>query len=270
MLANFNPEDVAALIKQCAHDIIMPYHNNLADGDIDFKNGDVNNKVTVADRMSEEFLTEKLLALLPGSEVVGEEAVADDEDLLEHLVDKGKTVWVIDPIDGTSNFTRGSETFCVIVALVHDGETKMGWIYDPCRDSMAFAEKGKGAFIDGVQMDLSNVEAGDEPKGYAGHRYSDRMDGIAMTTLRCSGLEYVSMAKGEALFSVYRMMKPWDHLAGTLLVQEAGGLVAKWDHSAYKPDDDRGGLITAVNQDLWRKVRSSIPDNSLKKEGLSP
>ena len=88
---------------------------------------------------------------------------------------------------------------------------------------------------------------------------------MLIANLRCSGLEYFRMVKGEASFSLYSRMKPWDHLAGSFFVQESGGYVRKWDGSEYRPADREGGLITAVNQAVWQSVRNSIPQKKIEK-----
>ncbi len=257
-------EVVAELIRECARTHILPFHGKLEEHHIAFKNGNPRNLVTDADKAAELFLTEKLQALLPGSFVVGEEAAEEKPEILEYLNDPEKTVWVIDPVDGTNNYARGSETFCVIVALVRNGQTEAGWIYDVCNDSMAVAVRGQGAFIDGVRTKV-NPEATLGYTGYKGASLSGITENMDVKSLRCSGLEYFHIAQGKAAFSVYRLMKPWDHLAGTLLVEEAGGYVRKWDDSAYRSADRWGGLITAASVQIGQGVRSAIPRKALEK-----
>ena len=256
MVANLNPEKVSDLLRQCAREIIMPYHGKLEEHQKQFKNDNARSMVTVADHEAEKFLSEKLTALIPGSYVVGEESSEDDPGLINHLKDPDKTVWVIDPVDGTNNYGTGSNTFCVIIALVSGGETKMGWIYDPVNDSMAFAEKGKGAFIDGKKHNVDRNWPVENTHGYSGYRMDaeEKPQNIKMSSLHCSGLEYFRIVKGERAFSLYHHTKPWDHLAGTLLVQEAGGVCSKWDGSPYRPGDQTGGVITAVSKNVWEKV----------------
>lgn len=270
MAASINPEDIAALLRECARKHILPYHGALEDHHKSFKGGNPQNEVTIADHESEAFLTRELMKIMPGSEVVGEEAAEDRPEILEIIKDPGKAVWVIDPIDGTSNFARGSSTYCVMVALLINGETQMGWIYDVSNDSMAFAQKGKGAYINGQHLDLRNGKTQDNPTGYAGYRYAQKFSHITVRTLRCAGHEYLKVAQGHAEFNLYAEMKPWDHLAGALLVKEAGGCVRKWDGSPYRPGDMSGGLIAARNAKTWQGIRDLIPQNVLKKHGIEP
>jgi len=270
MAASIDPGRVSELLRECARKHIVPYHKNLSADQKGFKDNNPNNQVTIADRESEEFLTRELTRLLPGSIVVGEEATETDKSMPDRLKDSRNVVWVIDPVDGTSNFARGDDKFCVMVALVENGETRMAWIYDVVNDSMTFAEKGKGAFLDGVKMELDPQAPVGNRKGYAGYRILDQVSNITTSTLRCAGHEYLNIAKGEALFGIYSFMKPWDHLAGALIVEEAGGYVRKWDGTAYKPGDTRGGIIAAATQQMWQKVRDSIPQKSLQKQGIAP
>lgn len=270
MTASIDPGKVSDLLRECARKHIIPYHGKLQAHHKSFKGGNPHNEVTVADQESEDFLTRELAALLPGSLVVGEEATEQDKSIPDLLKDSNNVVWVIDPIDGTSNFARGSDTFCVMVALVEGGVTRMGWIYDVVNDSMAFAEKGKGAYIDGNKLEIDPQAPTQNAIGYAGYRILDKVTNITINTLRCAGHEYLRLARGEAVFAIYSFMKPWDHLAGSLLVEEAGGMVRKWDGTPYQPGDTRGGIIAAATSQIWDAVRKAVPRKALEKQGLAP
>ncbi len=118
-------DEVGELIRQVAHDVVLPRFQHLAAGEVHEKApGEL---VTVADQESERLLTTGLMRLLPGSVVVGEEAVAADPQVLRHLDDAGP-VWLVDPVDGTANFAAGRDPFAVMVALQRDGETAAGRI----------------------------------------------------------------------------------------------------------------------------------------------
>ncbi|MEC7029543.1 MAG: inositol monophosphatase [Pseudomonadota bacterium] len=273
MVAASDRQKVEDIIKACARLYVMPHFRQLKEEHISFKNDDPNNPVTIADEQSEIYLESKLTDLIRGSLVVGEENVEKTPEVLEYLRDPHNVVWVIDPIDGTRNFKDGDETFCIIVALVAHGETQLGWIYNPNTDTMAFAAKGEGFYINGEKVELDStakLEGG--ATGYTRSKYASKLEGVDVESLGCSGLEYVRIASGEALFSLYGYMKPWDHLAGTLMVQEAGGYVRKFMGSGYNPYDQKGGLISANSEDTWRTVKKhmdqvrsqSQPDNKPK------
>src|SRR5262249_10982747 len=127
--------------------------------------------VTVADREAEAALAAGLTGLLPGSSVVGEEAVSSDPSLRDRLRLPGE-VWLVDPIDGTANFAAGREPFAVPVALLRDPVTVAGWILDPVNGSIAVAELGSGASLDGQRA-----------RTHAGHRAGHELRGPAAVTV---------------------------------------------------------------------------------------
>ena len=136
---------VANIIRHVSATEVMPRFKNLATGEIREKNpGDF---VTIADEASEKALSAALRAYLPGSEVVGEEAVSKDAKELEKLK-TNKAIWVIDPIDGTYNFAHNRSHFGILVSLVQNGVTQYGWVYDAPQDRMAIAIRGGGAPFD--------------------------------------------------------------------------------------------------------------------------
>jgi fructose-1,6-bisphosphatase/inositol monophosphatase family enzyme len=139
-------DSVAQVLRDAAESEILPRFRQLAAADIREKGpGDL---VTVADEAAEIAITPRLLALLPGSIVVGEEAAAADPELLRHL-SGDQSVWVIDPIDGTANYASGVPVFAVMVALIRDDRTIASWIYDPISGEMAMAKAGSGVSVAG-------------------------------------------------------------------------------------------------------------------------
>ena len=132
---------VTALVEEVAATEILPRFEKLAAHEIREKSpGDV---VTIADEAAEAWLTPRLVALLPGSLVLGEEAAAVDPDILRRL-DEAESLWLIDPVDGTHNFVRGYPSFCVSIGLVQGGESVLGAIYDAGVDSVTWAVEGGG------------------------------------------------------------------------------------------------------------------------------
>lgn len=254
---------ISALIREAAATCIMPRFKNLKSDQIAMKSDNPADIVTIADREAEEFLTRELTALHPGSVVVGEEATAQDESIPLLLKDKSRDVWVLDPLDGTANFEKGSTTFCVMAAYVSEGRTKAVWIYDPSTGRMATAVAGQGAFIDGERISVAQGAAVPQ-RGFIGWKIRNQVQiersGLTkdteITTLGCAGHEYLALATGRAGFSVYKKIKPWDHLPGALLVAEAGGIIRKLDGSPYVPGDETGGIIAAANGEIWQAVRA--------------
>ena len=199
---------VSAIIAAVAAAEIVPRFAKLAKGDIREKGpGDI---VTIADEAAEHSMSPRLMELLPGSCVLGEEGAARSPDLLGRLAGDAP-VWVIDPIDGTSNFAAGEGDFGVMVALVRHDEVLAGWIYEPRRGEMLTAERGSGAWLDGKRLHVANPPA-DPAKlsgvllaGFFGDRelgkqvQSRRERLITLKSRRCAASEYRRLAEGEKI-----------------------------------------------------------------------
>ena len=136
---------VTAALGEIAQSIILPRYKQLGAGDVRAKTHAAD-LVTIADEESERTLAPILMALAPGSKVVGEEAVAADPGALNGLL-RHDPIWIVDPIDGTLNFVNGNPAFATVVALVRQGETVLGWIHDPLTGRTIWAEKGRGAWL---------------------------------------------------------------------------------------------------------------------------
>ncbi len=240
--------------------IVLPLWRSLAPEQIrEKKPGDL---VTEADLQSERLLTRRLPDLLPGSLVVGEEAVSADADVLDRI-DGEAPVWIIDPVDGTSNFAKGATSFAIIVALVQGGQTTKGWIYEPANDRMAVAERGAGVEIDGQQpVGLTAAGQGGDGRltGYSAGRWRrsiegspDRFQNVAHTS--SAGHEYLELLSGNADFTAYSRLKPWDHAAGVLMVQEAGGISQLLDERTYSPRIREGNLLSTIRAETWDELR---------------
>ncbi|MFE7901846.1 inositol monophosphatase family protein [Streptomyces sp. NPDC057424] len=224
--------DVEEAIRKAAATEILPRWRQLAAHEIDQKSGP-HDLVTDADRKAELYLTEALAALLPGSVVVGEEAVHANPASYEAI--RGDTpVWIVDPVDGTRQFVRGEAGFCTLVALAHRGALLASWTYAPARDRLATALRGKGAHLDGERLFAGVPEPGRDLRVATSHPdYTTdaekhallglRADGVAPRPCGSAGLEYLAVARGELDAVAFSWEAAWDHAAGLLLVEEAGG-----------------------------------------------
>lgn len=253
---------VASFIREAADIEVLPRFRQLAEGDIREKApGDL---VTVADLAVEAMLEREFTALVPGSLVVGEEAVHERPELLERLAGGDGSVWVIDPIDGTTNFSEGNPLFVVQVAYVRDGETRAAWIHDPVRGIMAVAEEGSGARLDGRRATVARAPAIEAMKGalYANPKrrglspdfaqYRERYGGYR----RCVGQEYLSMVSGEIHFALFTRLLPWDHAAGVHIHAEAGGHGALSDGTPYHPGLTEGNILLAPDPETWERLHT--------------
>ncbi|MEV5505719.1 inositol monophosphatase family protein [Streptomyces orinoci] len=227
--------DVEEAVRKAAAAEIMPRFRQLAAHEIVEKNGP-HDLVTVADRLAEEHLTAALTTLLPGSVVVGEEAVHADPAVLE-AVRGGDPVWIVDPVDGTRQFVHGDPGFATLVCLAHRGELLASWTYAPALELMAVARRGGGARLNGAPLRAGSPEPGRELQLAVSHHdfTTDAQkralsplfgDGLAARPCGSAGLEYLHIAQGTLDGLAFSWENPWDHAAGLLLVAEAGGAAA--------------------------------------------
>ncbi|MBF0250161.1 MAG: inositol monophosphatase [Alphaproteobacteria bacterium] len=236
---------VESLLRDVADTEVLSRFGRLAPGDVRQK-GSAKDLVTVADLEAENRIREGLLRLAPESQVVGEEAVYKSPKVLETLSAECP-VWVVDPIDGTRNFAEGRPCFAMMCALIEGGETQAGWILDPVNGLCVTARRGEGAYMDGRRLEFSRPDDILDMTGSLGDgmrkRLTERRDGgdedipPNMVRYHCCGREYMDLALGKIHFALYggRLM-PWDHAAGTLIVEEARGYARMTgDKSFYTP-----------------------------------
>jgi fructose-1,6-bisphosphatase/inositol monophosphatase family enzyme len=270
-LSRLDIDEVARVVAEVAADEILPRFRTLEAGDIREKEpGDL---VTVADVAAEKRLTAELRDLLPGSLVLGEEAAAADPSILDRL--KGDApVWVVDPLDGTANFSSGVAAFVVIVALVLRDRAEAGWIHDPNAGRTAVAVRGQGAHIARTPLRVAAPAPVAEMRGTLhGGRYGDaallsrikerRSRVGAISSLRCAGLEYLRLGRGETHFTLFSRLMPWDHAAGVLIHGEAGGTAAYLDGTPYRPSLVAGkrGLLLAPDEASWHSLHRALIDD---------
>lgn len=265
-MSGIDPARVAAAIRNVAEIDILPRFRQLKSGDIREKTGP-KDLVTVADIEAERRLGPMLTALLPGSVAVGEEAVSADPSVINSL--KGDApVWLIDPVDGTLNFSEGDERFCVMVALVRQGRTVAAWIHDPLPNRTAIAELGGGAWFGTERL---RVAAAGTPETMTGlltirlfdpatrERLRERRTRLGTAkTLRCAGHEYLQLAQGTAHLGLYYRLLPWDHAPGGLIHAEAGGYAAMLDGRPYAPTIHEGGMLLAPDRESWQTLKALL------------
>jgi len=264
-------EALGRILRDAARQLIMPRFRHLGAGAVRQKNGPLD-LVTDADEAAELFITERLQNAYPGCLVVGEEATSRNPSLLSRLAD-AELAFVVDPIDGTSNFAAGLPLFGSMVAAVVRGRVQASVILDPVSDSAALAVLGQGAWelaADGSRAALhvaAPVPPG-EMTGAASWRYlSPELRDEVLPNLRlvaqvwdfrCAAHQYRMLAAGHCHFVMFNRLMPWDHLPGCLLHQEAGGYAAKFDASPYLPGQTTGGLICAPDEASWGNLRHAL------------
>jgi fructose-1,6-bisphosphatase/inositol monophosphatase family enzyme len=256
-------------MREVAASEIMPRWRNLAKADITSKGAA--GIVTIADEAAEKALAARLAALLPGSVVVGEEAVAADAGVLEHF--RGTApVWVLDPIDGTSKFAAGSPIFDVMVGLVVAGAPVAGWIYAPAEDVLYLGGAGGGAemHVGGEArpirapsgLGLGQMEGIVSPGAFTNRKrrdptlVADRFGGYVRH--QCSGHNYGRLLAGKSQFQVNFQTYPWDHLPGLAIAAAAGFHAARHDGRPFDPLDAQGGVLIAPDRGTWNDIHGLL------------
>jgi fructose-1,6-bisphosphatase/inositol monophosphatase family enzyme len=261
MSITIDPAIIESDLRACAAQYIIPRFRNLRAEEVETKSS-ADDLVTIADKEMEIALTDILRRRYPDCVVIGEEAVAQGTCDLSALSDPKATVFVLDPVDGTWNFRHGKEQFGSMAACVIGGETRFGWILDVLKGDMYFAAKRQGAFINGSKIAVppKPERALKDLTGYAYFSHEFRQQAKAkkaeigkVTSLRCAAHEYMTLLAGGADFSISTNPKPWDHLAGVLLLQEAGGVAARWSGAEYTPDSC-DGILVAGSQHTWDQI----------------
>jgi len=187
--------------------------------------------------------------------VVGEESVAGDARTLE-LLSGTRPVWIIDPVDGTGNFAKGSPVFAVIVALVMKGQTQQGWIHDPLTKRTMRAAVGQGCWCDQRPMVVSVAPPLPKMRGTIGWRLRNlRAESVGEIVNQGSAAhDYLDLLEGRQHFAYYRRLNPWDHAAGVLLHQEAGGYSSLLDGTAYQPLPGLRDLLLSSDLQSWTQL----------------
>ncbi|CAK9253392.1 unnamed protein product [Sphagnum jensenii] len=229
--------------------------------------------VTIADTSAEQALSKRLLDVLPGALVIGEEAYAKDPSVIINLA-SDSPVWIIDPVDGTSAFAKGEPRFGMIVALAVKQEIVAGWIYNPVTDQIAVAEKGAGVYFHGERLKTLPATDMRNMRGLFGYKLIDACKKSSLV----KDSELIVEPTGAACFDYLRLLfdkphfgrdesqihcralsdftSPWDDAAGILMHREAGGYADHWDGAAYdlqSPHDK--GLLLAPDHESWLSIR---------------
>jgi len=264
-MPHIDPEKIASIIREVAAEKIVPRFRQLEEHEVSTKSGPTD-LVTIADIEAEEELTRIFKDILPGSLVVGEEAVSKGEIDMGLLATEEGAIWVVDPVDGTGNFATGNEKFGCMVVLVKGGQTIQSWILDIPQDHMAIAEQGSGVEIEGTRITYPQMDKPlKDTRGFISRKFlpkkmQEELREVLdeefgnVETYVCCAHEYLDILKGKSFFSMYSRIRPWDHLAGAMMLGEAGGYIRKWDGSDYGPGDERGGLICTDTADTWQQI----------------
>jgi len=217
--------------------------------------------VTDFDRRSEALLLQRIGERFPRHAVLAEESGAHDA--------AGSTRWLVDPLDGTTNFAHNYPFFCVSIAAEVDGEVVAGVVHDPTRNETFAAARGEGATLDGRPIRVSDVASLEDALLVTGFHYSIRekpepaLSLFRDFLLRAQGIRrdgsaalnqcYLACGRFDGFWESH--LSPWDMAAGTLIVREAGGLVTRFDGSPMRLD---GRQILASNGRLHEAMQALL------------
>lgn len=254
-------DEVIAAVRTVAKQEIMPRYllvdrQEKADGSL----------FSEADLTTQEALVEKLHMIYPAA-VMAEEMSKQEQEELWLKGDAG--LWSVDPIDGTSNFLNGLPYFAISVALMKQGKSVLGVIYNPVSDEMFYAEKGRGAFLNGQVLPLrkyvpalSNAMANVDLKRLD-RKLSEQVAAYppfaSQRNYGACALEWCYTAAGYFDLYLHGGQKPWDYAAGALILAEAGGQMCGLNQDDYwaGPPWHRS-VIAALNPDLFIQWRDWV------------
>ena len=218
--------------------------------------------VTEYDKMTEDFLVNLIQSNFPEHSIIGEEN--------GHQAGNPVARWIVDPIDGTTNYAHGLPYFCVSVAFVDEEGSKYGVIYDPVGDECFSAERGKGAWLNGNPIHVSQTEEMKRALMVTGfsHNLDEHVDRNielfqemneavrAMRRMGAAALNMANVAAGRMDAYWELLVKPWDIAAGLLIVQEAGGTVTRIDGSdnLLEPPCDILCCTPALHAEMMKRI----------------
>ena len=218
--------------------------------------------VTEADRRTEQILHEELAKARPGFGFLMEEAG-------EVIGESGDERWIIDPIDGTTNFLHGIPHFAISIGVERDGEMVAGIIYEPVRDELFWAERNEGAYLNRRRLRVSERGTLADALLATGIPFGDRMgkksfiamlnavmektSGVRRLGSAALDLAYVAAGRYEGFWETG--LSPWDIAGGIVIVREAGGMVSEIDGRSNML---YGNSIIATNQRLYDPLRKLL------------
>ena len=222
-----------------------------------------NDFVTEVDQAAEAAIIETLLTAYPGHGILAEESGS------EHGAKDSEFVWIIDPLDGTTNFIHGFPVYCVSIALSVKGKVEQAVVYDPTRNDLFCATKGRGAYMNDRRIRVAKrtrleeclistgfpYRPGDKLKTYllALGEVMSQCAGVRRPGAAALDLAYVAAGFSDGFFEA--SLQPWDVAAGSLLVTEAGGLIGNFTGEAHFMDQ---GECMAANPKIYGQMVATL------------
>ena len=209
---------------------------------VDYKQGAITNMVTDVDRRAEQAIVDTLTAAFPDHRILAEEGGKGHGEDSPYR-------WIVDPLDGTTNFTHGFPAFCVSIGLEVEGRIVLGVVYDPLRRELFEAEAGKGACLNGQRIHVSSVPTLNKALLVTGFAYDRKnrqrnlehferfvlaSQGLRRTGSAALDLCYVAAGRADGFWEL--KLAPWDVAAGSVIVSEAGGRITDFTGKPFKGD----------------------------------
>lgn len=253
-------EAVAITAAREAGKIILNYYET--NMEVGTKKGNPRNLVTEADKEADALIRKVILEAFPDHSIVSE----------ENEPKKGNEFfWYIDPLDGTTNYTRHISYFCVSIALAKGNELLVGVIYNPVTSELYMAKAGEGAFLNGKALKTSNARelaqsfvcmdfAYDNAERQKAAAALKRLV-MSVKSIRVKGsgaLASCEVASGKAEGYVRMGSTPWDYAAGALIIREAGGAVTDLDGKEWEPESK--GVIAASSGKIAEQLLAEVRD----------
>jgi len=238
-------------------DIVLSYFQRITE----CREKETGGLVTKADLESERYLTEELGKILPGASFIGEET-GNRQGCLDYC-------WVIDPLDGTTNFVRGIPYFCISIALTWKDEPLFGAIFNPLTGEYFYAQKGDGAFLNGKKISVSKIEKLEQAVPVIAFPYKrdkqfkrllDLTEKIVPQTyafrhLGAAALDQAYVASGRLDAVLFENLGWWDVAAGMIIISEAGGIVSDYEGNQV---DSHYKTFIAAGPNIYKKLRRQI------------
>lgn len=233
--------------------------------EIQQKAGQERNLVTEIDKRSEEIIIERIRKHFPSHAILAEESGSQSDGTSSYK-------WIIDPLDGTTNFTHGLPMFCVSIGVEYNDQLLLGVVYDPNLDELFTAEQGKGAFLNGKRIMVSKTASlkksllvtgfpynvVENPNHAIEHFVNFLMSAQAVRRMGSAAMDlaYVAAGRYDGFWEV--ALNPWDMAAGALLVKEAGGTLSDFADNPFniyqKEIAASNGLVHGEMIEVLKKI----------------
>ncbi|MBI1745574.1 MAG: inositol monophosphatase [Acidobacteria bacterium] len=225
-------------VSRAAGNLLMRYYGKV----VDYEMRESSGVLTRADLESDEYIREQIDLQYPEHNILSEE--------LEEKSVNSEHTWIVDPLDGTTNFLKGNPVFSVSIALVHQNQPVLGVVYNPYNSELFFAEEGKGAYLNTHPIKVASIDALQRAIVCIGANFSDpqgQKSGMALINQlappasfrirvnESSALSLCYVAAGRFDAFVDPDVNPWDVAAGGLIVREAGGAIHDFTDQPWNP-----------------------------------